>query len=170
MRIDGFHVQIKYTPEVDTASPIWSTNTTEPISPSTYIPNNRNRFNITWTDNFAVSEVILEFNNTNYSFLAGQVSKEGSRYYINITDLWAKPSGYLYRWYSNDTSNNWNQTGQMNFSITKNTTTLALSITPSNTVNYPTTTTATGSNCPAQLTCTLYRTYQSVSNPESMTL
>lgn len=47
---------------------------------------------------------------------------------------------------------------------------LALAITPSNSETYLTETTATGSSCPSQLTCNLFRDNVSVSNPEVATL
>lgn len=55
--------------------------------------------------------------------------------------------------------------------VSKGSASLSIGITPSNTVTNPTETTATGSGCPAQLTCALYRNDTgAVSNPDVQTL
>ena len=76
---------------------------------------------------------------------------------------------------------NYSTTGNANYSansttkdlvVSQNTTWwLSLTLSPSASVTYPAETTATGANCPAELTCNLYRnTTGSVSNPETATL
>jgi len=70
-----------------------------------------------WTDDVGISDVVFEFNKTNFSFLAGQISHFSflagqefpyeNAYTINITNLSMKT--YNYKWYANDTSNNWNE-------------------------------------------------------------
>ena len=74
-----------------------------------------------------------------------------------------------------------NVTGNVNYTditgeflyatINQNTTyNLILTINPSNSVTYPTETTTTGSSCPSELTCNLYRDSVGVTNPEVITL
>ena len=103
----------------DNKPPQWGSNNTSPLSPTTYVNNQNYQFNITWTDGVNVSDVILEFNSINYSYQLGQVSKSGNIYYKTITDLTANTSGYNYRWYANDTSNNWNSTSNLVYVINK---------------------------------------------------
>ena len=75
-------------------------------------------FKITWTDDVAVDEVILEFNGTYYDYSSGGISKEGNVYSKTFTDL--LDVTYYYRWYANDTSNNWNSTDLLDFHVVKN--------------------------------------------------
>lgn len=56
------------------------------------------------------------------------------------------------------------------YTVNKATPSLQLTIVPSNNVVYPTQTTATGSGCPSQLACNLYRNETLVSNPDIQTL
>jgi len=99
----------------DTTKPKWSNNVTSPTSPVTYSPGQNYQFNITWTDNFQLNETILEFNGVNYTYSLGELSKSNSEYYKNFTDLSA--GNYNYKWYANDTSNNWNYTSQFLYQI-----------------------------------------------------
>ena len=104
-----------FAPLGDITEPLWSNNLTDPASPATYSPGTSYQFNITWTDNIAISDVVFEFAGTNYSSLAAQVLNVSSEYYINISDLAA--GSYNYRWYANDTSDNWNFTGPMIYQV-----------------------------------------------------
>jgi len=74
-------------------------------------------FKITWTDEEALDEVILEFNGTDYTYSSGEISKEGNVYSKTFTDL--LDVTYYYRWYANDTSNNWNSTDLLDFHVVK---------------------------------------------------
>ncbi|MEM5814824.1 MAG: hypothetical protein QXD77_03325, partial [Candidatus Aenigmatarchaeota archaeon] len=120
----------------DTAKPQWSNNKTYPASPATYSPSQAYQFNITWTDNKAVDKVFLEFNGTNYTVS----TKQGNEYYYSFTDL---PAGsYNYKWYANDTSNNWNSSTQLTYAINRAASTLSVAFSPAATNTYGTTTTA----------------------------
>ncbi len=89
-------------------APQWSNLQVSPASGSTYQPGQSYQFNATWTDNVAVSDVILEFNGTNYTYSLGEISKEGNVYNKTFDDL---PAGtFSYVWYGNDTNDNWNST------------------------------------------------------------
>jgi len=102
---------------VDDVAPEWSGNNTYPLSPVTYSADVNYEFNISWTDNLAVNEVILEFDGTNYSYISGEISKTGNEYNKTFADLAAY--NYNYRWYANDTSNNWNYTSQLTYQVNK---------------------------------------------------
>jgi len=98
-----------YVIVTDTTPPTPST-INEPTDPSNYTTDGFN-FNATWTDNEAVDTVFIEFNGTNYS-----TTKDGNVYYTTIT----KAAGsYNYKWFANDTSNNWNTTASYSFTINK---------------------------------------------------
>jgi len=104
---------------IDEFGPNWSLNTTSPLSPATYSPGASYQFNITWIDDMStVDKVIFEFNGVNHTY-PGDVSKSGDEYYITLTDLMANPSGYSYKWYANDTGNNWNSSDQWLYKINK---------------------------------------------------
>jgi parallel beta-helix repeat protein len=125
----------------ETIPPKWYFNNTSPLSPATYSPNQNYQFNITFNDSFGISDVILQFNSQNYSYLLGQLSTNGSAYYKTITDLAANTSGYIYRWYANDTSNNWNSTSNLVYVINKGTPSVRTyinNITNNQTITYPT--------------------------------
>jgi len=107
--------EANWTILVDTIKPQWLNNITFPTSPTVYTPGQSYQFNITVTDDNSVSKVIFEFNNTNYT----DVSKDGNVYYKILTDLPANPSGYSFKWYMNDTANNWNVTYEWNYVINK---------------------------------------------------
>jgi hypothetical protein len=114
--------------------------------------------------------VIFEFNSVNYSYKKNQLNKSGSVYNITITDLAANPSGYTYKWYANDTTNNWNSTS-LSYVINKASSSLSLSGTGA--YEYATQTTVTGSDTnTVDSGCSygLYRNDSSVSNPDIQTL
>jgi hypothetical protein len=104
---------------IDGTAPTYANNVTSVANGTQYAPGAKYGFQADFTDNLGVDTVIFEWNGTNstgsnlgsmtnytYRSGAGQVSKTGSTYYFNSTDL----SGgiYQYRWYANDTSGNWN--------------------------------------------------------------
>ena len=124
---------------IDTTTQKWYDNNTNPSSPATYSSGQNYQFNITFNDSFGMSDVILEFNSQNYSYLLGQLSNSGQVYYKTITDLTANTSGYNYRWYGNDTSNNWNSTSNLVYVINKATPNLRTyidNVTANKTVTY----------------------------------
>ena len=159
---ETWYVNVTETPDI--TAPGVTSLTESPSDPATYSPGVTYEFNATVTDNRNVSVVLIDFNGTNHTAtnLAGDI------YNFTISDLGAGTR--TYRWYANDTSGNMNSTMNGSYTINKNTTSLALAITPGTTVTYEAETTATGSNCPSQLTCILYRNGASVSNPNTATL
>jgi len=97
--LSGSSQRIQVT--VDTASPTWSSNVTN--NPSNYSSSQNTWMNITWNDNSAVSQVIIESNYSGlpYNYTPSQV---GNVYYINpILGV----GNYYWKSYANDTTNNW---------------------------------------------------------------
>jgi len=102
-----------YVTITDATTPQYSNLKTSPISPTAYSPGQAYQFNATWTDNAAVDKVIFEWNGANTTVTTYQ----GSEYYITKNDL---PAGtYNYRWYANDTSNNWGSTSLYVYTVNK---------------------------------------------------
>ena len=64
--------------------------------------------NATVTDNVGVSEVILQFDGTNYTNSSNQLNVSGNEYYKDFT--FATATTHTYKWYANDTTNNWDST------------------------------------------------------------
>jgi len=143
--------------------PTWSSNNTNPLSPTNYTPGKNYQFNITCQDDYGVSEVILEFNGTNYSKLLGEISKDVDVYYKTLTDLSANDTGYNYKWFANDTVNQWSSTGSywlyiINKNNSQNYMNLTINGTESNkNYIYPAGSNATGWHSIPQLTFNLYR-------------
>ena len=108
-----------FTLDVDTASPQWTNNKTSLVT--TYSPSTPSKFNITMTDNFAVSKVLIELidsgNATNYTMTN---TVYGGDIY-NYTRVLSANDGNPQYWkvYANDTAGNWNFTGQWDFTIQK---------------------------------------------------
>ncbi len=120
-----------YLPLVDINSPKYS-NINEPTDPSVYSSSATYNFNITWTDNIAVDKVILEFNQTDpisstlknytdatkveesFDYTPGNI-KHTVTYSKTFTNL--AIGTYNYRWYANDTRNNWNSTDLLSFTV-----------------------------------------------------
>ncbi|MBR9682450.1 MAG: DUF2341 domain-containing protein, partial [Candidatus Aenigmarchaeota archaeon] len=103
----------------DITSPTYSSEAQNPSTPAIYSFGGNYQFNITWIDVVAVDEVVLEFNGTNYSYLDSDISKSGNEYYITLADLAVNTGGYSYKWYANDTADNWNVTGALTYVINK---------------------------------------------------
>ncbi|MFW6172533.1 MAG: LamG domain-containing protein [Elusimicrobiota bacterium] len=102
---------------------------------------------------FSVNDSSFAINST--GFLKNATTLLVKEYYLNIS--------------INNTADDINSTIML-VNITKAIPVLLLSITPTTTVKYKTETTATGSNCPSQLTCNLYRDGISKVNPEIVSL
>jgi hypothetical protein len=152
----------------DPDAPQYSSLKTSPASPATYYPTNNYQFNATWTDNTGVSDVILEFNGANYSYSAGQLNKSDNEYYKSFYSLAA--GTYTYKWYANDTSNNWGKTLNQTYVLDKAITALFLTITPSSSVSYGTLTTVSCSSNNLESSPTLTRNITGVSNPDANVL
>ncbi len=151
----------------DSESPKYSNEDVNPDSPATYLPTATYDFKITWTDNNAISTAKLIFNGISYWY-PGQLTKTGNVYSIILPAQAAKPSGYDYQWWANDTAGKTNQTGTLSYVINKALQTAGLVITPDITVTYPTSITATASTTGTGAV-TLKRDGNVVSNPETMT-
>ena len=143
----------------DFEAPRWFNLTVNPASPVFYSPSQVYEFNSTWTDNVSVSSVWIEFDGVNYT-----LSGVGSVYNFSRVGL---PAGiHSYTWYANDVSGNLNKTATANYSVLKAVPALSLSILPSTSVASNIQTNVTGVGCPAQLTCTLYRSGVLVNNSD----
>lgn len=103
----------------DQTIPQWSSNSTTPDSPVEYSPAQTYTFNITWTDNVAVSEVIFEWDGaSNYTDTTSPavVSLGSNKYGITLTDFIV--SNYTYKWYASDTASLWNSTSVFMYDVT----------------------------------------------------
>lgn len=107
----------------DVTAPKYSNIVTSPSTNSSYIPRQEYWFNITWTDNSAISNVLLEHNFTGAASLHNDsMSSSGNVYYMKFTDL---PAGtYMWRVYANDTNNTFNSTDQLTYIVRKGVNTL----------------------------------------------
>jgi PGF-pre-PGF domain-containing protein len=102
----------------DAYPPQWSANASNPSSPANYSKNGNYSFNITWTDDVAVDEVMFEWNfTTNYSHKLGNLFAYGNVFAANLTDLSA--GNYSYKWFANDTSGKWNSALLWNYSAAR---------------------------------------------------
>ena len=162
---ETWFVNVTETPDV--TNPI-VTLLKEPSDPVTYDPNTVYEFNATVNDTRAISAVLLEFNGTNYTL----TNYTGDIYNFSITGL--AVGTYDYRWYANDTASppNVNSTENGSHTVIQAIPSFSLVLSPSDSETYGTQTNATGSNCPSQLTCTLYRNGVNVTseNGQNVTL
>ena len=103
--------------EEDTQSPQYSNIQTYPSSGVTYLLDQIYQFSSDWIDNGAVNDVILQFDGTNYSYLNNQITKSGNVYSKSFTGLTI--GTHEYKWFANDTTNNWNSTPLYTYQVTK---------------------------------------------------
>lgn len=113
-------------------TPFWSQQSASPSHFSYYIPGQSYSFHINWTDTVqgigGISSVIFEtdiLGLQNYTKGTPRTVQNNTNgiYWINFTDL---PAGnYYYRWYANDTSNNFVSTPAFPYTITKDVPNLA---------------------------------------------
>ena len=153
---------------IDASYPQYSNLRESPADPATYSSSAVYQFNATWTDNIEISDVILEFNGTNYSLSSETLSQNGNEYYKKFGNLAA--GAYSYKWHANDTSNNWVTTPVQTYTISKAVAALFLTITPSNSVSYGTSTSVGCSANNIDSSPSLTRNTSSVSNPDSAIL
>lgn len=97
----------------DESAPTYSNEVVEPAHLSEYSPNQNYTFNITWSDDVALNQVILEFSGTNYT--SSNLSENGNVYGRVFTDLAA--GIYSYRWYATDNPGNQNNTEELTYTI-----------------------------------------------------
>lgn len=121
-------------------------NITETIS---YAPAQSYYFNISLSDNINVSAVVFEWNGGNASTSPTEVSRNSTGGNFSFTKSDLGVGNYIFKWYINDTSNNWIASTTSVFNITQNVSTasfvgLALNGTEGNaTYTYPSRTNAT---------------------------
>ena len=96
----------------DNLPPTYSNIMVSPASPAIYDPDQNYTFNITVQDNVAIDTVLFEFDGVNYTDYA----YSNSVFSYQFTGLALGP--HTYRWYMNDTSNNWNSTIEHNYIVT----------------------------------------------------
>lgn len=147
----------------NTLAPQFYYITLVPTSPAAYAPGQNYTFNITWLDDIQVGSVRIAFNGTVYNLGYGN-----GTYNFSVSDL--AVGSYNYQWFANDTFGNSNQTALLTYIVNQATPPLSLLIQPGTTVIAGTETNATGSGCPNQLTCILYRNGAAVTNSDVVTL
>jgi len=128
---------------VDTKGPMYFniTNTSD----ASYTSNKVYQFNITLMDYSNVSHVFFEFNESNTTVSTyREINSTTREYYTNKTGL--KVGNYTYKWFINDTLNNWNVTSIQIYNVTRYIPTMSLTISPSNSTVYPTVTLTNGSS------------------------
>ena len=112
-----------YLPLVDILSPQYS-NIQAPTGSLPYDPSATYEFNITWKDNVQLDKVFLELDGTNYTldktdeylgFDSNYRVEHKANYSISFTGL--ELGNHTYRWFANDTRNNWNSTELLSFSV-----------------------------------------------------
>ncbi len=147
---------VNVTPIVDAISP---TFTTIPANTSSSYPRGFgvdfdaadetqfDSFRINWTNTFLINQS---------GFLNNTRRLDASFYIINVS--------------INDSSGNSNYVFYTVNITQNNTYVINLTLSPSSTVTYPTSTTAAGTQCPTELSCILFRNNVSISNPETITL
>lgn len=134
----------------DITAPKYSNLVINPASPAAYAPAQQYKFNSTWTDDSSVASAWINFNGTNYTAV-----KNGDVYSFAVSDL--KAGNYSYKWFANDTAGNTNSTGLLNYIVDKAVPALAINMLPASNVVNNTQTNVSGTGCPSQLTCKLYR-------------
>jgi len=164
---DVLFFNVTYT-FADTTAPQWSNNKTFPTSPANYSPTQNYQFNVTWTDNAAISAMRFEHNFTGTPTNYSQNGSVGIEYYYNYTPL--AVGTYYWKSYANDTSNNTNSTPQFSYVVNRAISTCSLTLTPLSPQTYGTSVNASCScNNPETLT-KLYRNGTDITATENNTL
>ncbi|MEN7981865.1 MAG: hypothetical protein ABFQ65_00265 [Nanoarchaeota archaeon] len=158
---ETFWVNVTEAP--DLTNPSVTLLTENPTDPTNYSPGATYEFNVTITDNREIDLVFIEFDGTNYT-----PSNLSDVYNFTISGL--SVGTYSYYWFANDTSGNVNNTQNRTYTINQKIPSLNLTITPLQSETYGIETIATGSDCPAELTCNLYREHILVDNSDTQTL
>ena len=153
---------------IDASAPQFSNIRESPEDSADYSSGQRYEFNITWTDNIAISDVIFEFNSVNHSLSSGSVIRQGDDYSYSLTDL---PAGtYSYRWYANDSSGTWTRATPQTYTIDRSIAALFLLFTPGSNILYSQPMSVVCSpNNPESVTG-LFRAGVAVSNPDESIL
>jgi len=95
----------------DGTAPKYSSLVTSPSSPATYSSGGNYQFNATWTDNYGVASVTLEFDGVNYTDL----TQNGNVYSRTFGSLAA--GTYNYTWYASDIAGNSANTGTQTYTV-----------------------------------------------------
>ncbi|MBW3015441.1 hypothetical protein KY330_03400 [Candidatus Woesearchaeota archaeon] len=158
---------INVTPDTP---PSWSSNRTDPESGVTFSLPQSYQFNITWTDDISLSDVIFNIDGTNYTNNTGQITMLGSEYYITLYNLTA--TTHTYQWLANDSGGNWNYTGPLTYDIIAATSTCSLNFFPTSPVTYPQSVNASCSctNTDDEVVVQLWRNNSMVSNNVNVTI
>jgi len=117
------------------AIPLWSDNTTNVTSGSTYTSGKVYNFGMNWTNTTngwgVIDNVTFETNMTTGTTTLENITKADTTKYTtftNSTGIWnisftqeqlAGTGTYVFKWYANDTASNWNSTTQWIYSISK---------------------------------------------------
>jgi len=153
----------------DNSTPTYTNNNSSLVA--TYTPTAYSNFSITWNDNSGNVNAYLE-NNFTTALSNDSMNGPYPNYYYNSIPLAA--GTYQFRFVGADAYGNSNATDVQYFTIAKaNVTTLQLknNLTVSWTGTYPVSSNTTGSGCPSQLNCELYRNGTGlVSNPDLVLL
>ncbi|MBU5687809.1 MAG: PQQ-binding-like beta-propeller repeat protein [Candidatus Aenigmarchaeota archaeon] len=121
---DNWFASDYYYFTIDTTKPKWYNNKTEPFSPIQYSPSRKYIFNISWLDENEISFTLIENNFT--GLIQNYTLNKNDEYYYIIEDL--KSAKYYWKFYANDTANNWNLTDTWFYLIEKNQTQIKLYI------------------------------------------
>lgn len=142
----------------------WFNNTTKYPSGISYDPSLTHGFEVTWN---------YDINGYNYSYIEHNFTGTLVNYttlrnvntsYYNYTDM---PAGvFQFRFYANNSINDWNSTDIWFYTVNKVITSLKLINNISWNVSYPSYTNITGYDCPTFFVCNLFRNGSLVSNPD----
>jgi len=105
-----------FTLSVDVEAPKYSEININPLTPAIYENNKKYYFNITWTDNFEIDTVILEHN---FTGIISEETLQGINDVYNFSIQNLNSGTYYYKWYTNDTSGNENETTIYSYVINK---------------------------------------------------
>lgn len=155
--IDGF---TDYLPLSSNTTLSWSEN--QSSLPASYSPSQYSTFNVTWSgidyNGYTFSYVETNYSGSPHNYTTTRIDNQ-STYQIIL------PVGTFYfKFYANDSMNRWNSTDEWYFTVNQTTPSLSVSANPAWSANYPTSTTVSGSGCPSEITCDLYRDVYLVPN------
>ncbi len=153
------------TQEIPDYPPKWSANKTDIVS--IFKPSMNSSFNITWTDDVKVEDVLFESNfskvPTNYTM------NEITLNVYNFQQVF--PAGSFYwKSYANDSAGNINMTDVWYFTIARADPNLTLSAQPGWNTTYSNQTNISCKGADSQITPLLYRNASPVANPDVQTL
>ncbi|MBI2084899.1 MAG: proprotein convertase P-domain-containing protein [Candidatus Aenigmarchaeota archaeon] len=122
----------------NTQAPLILGNFSLPESGADYNPTRNYTFNVTAEDDIGIENVIFQFDLLNYTasvYSTGSAPPlKSGNWSVTLHGLGANESGHKLIWYVNDSYDNWNRTGEINYAIKKNTsayTIIRLNKTPS---------------------------------------